>query len=787
MKNNSLSFLIVLTVSGCAIYSGVQLDEQYGKQKPRERIVANLKGGQVDYWNEVKPILDKRCVVCHGCYDAPCQLNLGSPEGIDRGASKSIVFANRLIAEPPTRLFEDAQKTEQWREKGFFPVLNERDQTPTANLDGSILARMLELKRKHPSPKGAKLPEDMDFSLDRAQQCSTIEEFDRFEGKFPLWGMPFGLPGLKPDEHTILVDWLKQGANSTERVALPDDVIAAIHNWETFLNGDSYKHQLMSRYIYEHLFLGHLYFSELPSTTVHNYFFKLARSKSPPGNPIELIATPRPYDDPGVSRVYYRMQLVRTTLVSKTHMPYALNSGRMARYQELFIKPDYVVNQLPRYDLEVASNPFIAFKDIPTKSRYKFMLDEAQYTIMGFIKGPVCRGRIALNVINDRFWVLFIDPDTSIAEHNSEFLARQSKHLRLPSEEDGNAMAFANWKIYSALQNDYLKAKTKFISENLSEQGDITLDLIWDGNGKNRNAALTIFRHFDSASVVKGLVGSAPKTAWIVGYPLLERIHYLLVAGFDIYGNIGHQLNTRLYMDFLRMEAEFNFLTLLPKELRLKIRDHWYRNATEEIKDYIYGRHLHFNQETGITFKTDDPKSELFTLLKLRLKDVLNHSYDIPSHVNRVTIDNLTYLSSLQGTALSWLPQVSFLSIIHEKTPDAISPFTIINNSAYSNITNLFGDDQNRLPDEDTLTIVNGFIGDYPNAFYTVSEERLGEFIQAIENLSSEEDYVNFMDQFGIRRTNQLFWQHSDKLHSEFKKLAPIEAALFDYNRLENR
>jgi hypothetical protein len=64
------------------------------------------------------------------------------------------------------------------------------------------------------------------------------------------------------------------------------------------------------------------------------------------------------------------------------------------------------------------------------------------------------------------------------------------------------------------------------------------------------------------------MVGTNPKTTWVLGYPLFERIHYLLVAGFDVYGNVGHQLATRAYMDFLRMESEFAFLALLPAQAR---------------------------------------------------------------------------------------------------------------------------------------------------------------------------------------------------------------------------
>jgi len=47
----------------------------------------------IDYLSEVKPLLDKRCTVCHSCYNSPCQLKLDSYEGADRGATKSSVFS----------------------------------------------------------------------------------------------------------------------------------------------------------------------------------------------------------------------------------------------------------------------------------------------------------------------------------------------------------------------------------------------------------------------------------------------------------------------------------------------------------------------------------------------------------------------------------------------------------------------------------------------------------------------------------------------------------------------
>jgi hypothetical protein len=37
-------------------------------------LLQTLPDKPISFADEVQPILDKRCVVCHGCYDAPCQL-----------------------------------------------------------------------------------------------------------------------------------------------------------------------------------------------------------------------------------------------------------------------------------------------------------------------------------------------------------------------------------------------------------------------------------------------------------------------------------------------------------------------------------------------------------------------------------------------------------------------------------------------------------------------------------------------------------------------------------------
>ncbi len=81
------------------------------------------------------------------------------------------------------------------------------------------------------------------------------------------------------------------------------------------------------------------------------------------------------------------------------------------------------------------------------------------------------------------------------------------------------------------------------------------METIWDGDGGTRTPHSPYSATF-GALVDHGLLGNYPETAVALDYPTFERIHYLLVARFNVYGNVPPQLNTRLYMDFLRMEGE---------------------------------------------------------------------------------------------------------------------------------------------------------------------------------------------------------------------------------------
>ena len=389
--------------------------------------------GELSYLKDVEPVLVKRCVVCHSCYNSPCQLKLSSWDGLDRGASKKQIYnASRLKTMDPSRLLVDAHSTEQWREKEFFPVTQKEGSTA---IDDSLMYMLLEHKRVSPLVYGEYYPEAGDLTC-----AESKSELQLYLKKHPNRGMPFGFPPLSQENFNTIVGWLSQGAHgpspdeqeALKAVSTPDQVM--IDKWQRFLNNSDPKYRMTARYLYEHLFLAHISFE-----TGSDEFYELVRSRTAPGKDIDIIATVRPYDAPGTEQFYYRFRKIYSTIVYKTHMDFPLDEHQYQRINELFIQPEWPQKpHLVDYNTQRSANPFETYEQIPGRSRYQWLLDNARYILMTFIRGPVCKGQVALNVINDHFWVVFLDPDHDLSIRFPGFLKLNYQNLRMPNEDGSN-------------------------------------------------------------------------------------------------------------------------------------------------------------------------------------------------------------------------------------------------------------------------------------------------------------------------------------------------------------
>lgn len=231
------------------------------------------------------------------------------------------------------------------------------------------------------------------------------------------------------------------------------------------------------------------------------------------------------------------------------------------------------------------------------------------------------------------------------------------------------------------------------------------------------------------------------------------------------------------------MEAESNFIAFLPKKDRKKVHEHWYRNTSKDIQDYIFSDNFYQLPETNIHYTTKDSKKELLDKVAKHTNNSNVNTYNLSS-TNNTNEHELNRLNDMTGSAVSILPQVSYLMVNSEQ---GSSVYTLINNSAHSNVAHLFSEDERRIPKEDTLSVLSGVVGTYPNAFFQVEEQQLTTFISAMESIKTEQDYSQLKDKFAIRRTNPNFWQYADQLHLWYKNNQANSAGLLDFNRLENR
>lgn len=85
------------------------------------------------------------------------------------------------------------------------------------------------------------------------------------------------------------------------------------------------------------------------------------------------------------------------------------------------------------------------------------------------------------------------------------------------------------------------------------------------------------------------------------------------------------------------------------------------------------------------------------------------------------------------------------------------------------------------------MTLVGGFIGSYPDAYWVVTESQLPVLAVRLGRLRDEESYRAVVDRFGVRRTSPLFWQQSDKILDAHHAANPLEKGLLDFSRIENR
>ncbi|EXF92828.1 peptidyl-prolyl cis-trans isomerase [Pseudomonas fluorescens HK44] len=736
----------------------------------------------ISYTRDIQPIFTEKCVACHACYDAACQLNLGSGEGAARGATKSLVYdGQRSQAAQPTRLFYDAFGKSAWQSKGFSSVLDAQGS------QAALMARMLELGHRTPLQPNARLPEEIVLGLNRETMCPMPGEFEAYASAHPKEGMPLAVTGLTDQQYQTLQRWLASGAPIDQQGLVPSAREGLqVVQWENLLNAPGARESLVARWLFEHWFLAHVHFKDGEP----GHFFQWVRSRTPTGQPIDLINSRRPNDDPG-TQVYYRLWPVQGVIVHKTHITYALSPAKMARVKTLFYNGNWQVHALPGYGPERRANPFETFQAIPAQARYQFMLDNAEYFVRTFIRGPVCRGQIATDVIRDNFWAFFQAPEHDLYITDPSYRGKATPLLAMPGQNDDVGSVLSLWHAYRDKRNEYEALRR----DTYAKAHAPSWSTLWAGND---NALLSIFRHFDSASVNKGLIGEVPQTMWLFDFPLLERTYYQLAVNFDVFGNVSHQAQTRLYFDLIRNGAEQNFLRLMPADSRDGYLDDWYQSSGK-FKMWLDYESIDNDKPTALKLDETDPKRDFVQQLLIRYGDLNARPDPINrcdgAYCSRPNIDpalqnaeqalsRLTARPAAGLKVIDQLPEATMLRI--ESRSGHREVYSLLRNRAHSNVAFLLGEALRYQPGLDTLTIYPGVLSSYPNFIFNIPAEQVPAFVAEMENAKDAQGFEKIVEHWGIRRSHPQFWQYFHDLSRYIHETDPVEEGVLDMNRYEN-
>lgn len=146
-------------------------------------------------------------------------------------------------------------------------------------------------------------------------------------------------------------------------------------------------------------------------------------------------------------------------------------------------------------------------------------------------------------------------------------------------------------------------------------------------------------------------------------------------------------------------------------------------------------------------------------------------------------------IATIKGERLLVFPDVALVRV---KTGDpATDPaYTIIRNKAYLNVTSMFASERDRdMTDieHDTLTVVEGIQGSYPNFFFVVEADELEDFTSRIMAVRTRDDYERLVGIYGVRRTSDAFWETADWFQDYYAKQEPLLYGILDLNRYANR
>jgi hypothetical protein len=739
--------------------------------------------------DSVQPVLAERCAVCHSCTNGPCQLNMTNYAALERGLSSTNPYKWGITDGAPTRV-ADNRPLSEWRARGFTTVLPDGGDPKQ-----SLMWQALQLGE---SNLAATTPAEGPLSQSVYRPLAQAHEDGNYvcpasggwywllKWKYPQGGMPWALPTLDETRQSTLENWLLAGGHgpsdaaartlaSPQRTAMSEgDPNAVIAAWETFLDGDDLRTQLVARYLYEHGYSANIQLKENPGE-----FYRIVRSRTNAPQPIDQIETDMPQDDPGVARVYYRLQKIDRVIEGKTHVPWELALADIDHLRGLFLAGSWNVTSLPGYG---DRNPFATFDAIPAAARSRFMIENSRMLFAQFARGPICLVQIASFAVDEYFWIWFLKPESDPSV--------QQPHLGLDSyatffSKDGNLVSGV-----PVLGDKYgeptYRAAFEETLRNLKPEG-LGVQDVWTGDGAYPDAWLTVHRHQWSVDVHNTHdrpITGMPMSVWLMSYANFERMYYNAVAQYKYWGSLKHQNDTFNWQIYTRTEAEDLYASLFPDEsYRAALRDRFTsvegKVYNKLFTDYAAGRPSASPQ----LHTEDDVARSLYAAMApvLGPDDRLNHWPDdsrpslvVPSIVGTDDFEaGLRTLTGKEGFA-QFLPNA-----VHVRLGGQYL-YTLLAVRGWREDKIAVNEKGARQRQNDYMVAIPGFAAYEAHMFVDLPFEQASAFLVELGSVSDQASWDAFAGKYKIARNSPQFWPFVDWLHHWQEQNIPLRAGLME-------
>jgi hypothetical protein len=153
-------------------------------------------------------------------------------------------------------------------------------------------------------------------------------------------------------------------------------------------------------------------------------------------------------------------------------------------------------------------------------------------------------------------------------------------------------------------------------------------------------------------------------------------------------------------------------------------------------------------------------------------KTDLRTKADVDAALYELTLD--------RGKIAEGVPDVTWVSIDGPERLD----YTLLANRIFNQNSRLVGDflpGLSRLPEADSISVVGGHIGAFPQLFLKIPLDQVSSWVKAIR--SASDDRQTIRAKFEIKRNTNAFWTFLDEVHKARLAEDPLDSGIVDTSR----